>query len=289
MVFIPTAYIFAASSHPNAPALIPHFILSVLALAGIVWLLRNHRLPLSNLLSVALVGIFLSVPFVPPWDSDQMRAYAAVLPFIAFLPALGAMSLWSVPLIDQNTSCLNEERNLKWWSYMSLVFIGVASIGLPIWAYGRYPVGNFDNLSSKCNKGSLVINAEILPGTMRDVLGNENLPSIKTVGKRFLVDPVGSLYKIPQLLITGSLTKDVLEKNLFTEFAPDYVRSFIHAVHAGDSFAYARVNESSGEISSLKLVFFSREAAKFAFKSNVFCATELVKLNALRLDINTAP
>ena len=36
-----------------------------------------------------LAGLAASMPLLPPWDTDNMRAYAASIPFIAFTVALG--------------------------------------------------------------------------------------------------------------------------------------------------------------------------------------------------------
>jgi hypothetical protein len=57
--------------------------------AGLVVLWRNHRRPLPRLIIAAWAGILLSVPFVPPWDADNMRAYAATIPFVIALPMMG--------------------------------------------------------------------------------------------------------------------------------------------------------------------------------------------------------
>lgn len=64
------------------------FLLTGLAVLGAGALVRPWK-PASGLLLFAAVGILLSVPFVPPWDADLMRAYAATLPFLAAFPALG--------------------------------------------------------------------------------------------------------------------------------------------------------------------------------------------------------
>ena len=63
--------------------------LNALMVAGTVVLWRNRRKPLALLTIVAWAGILLSVPFVPPWDADNMRAYAATLPFVVALPMMG--------------------------------------------------------------------------------------------------------------------------------------------------------------------------------------------------------
>jgi hypothetical protein len=60
------------------------------ALAGIFVLWRNRRAALTTLTAAAWIGIFLSVPFAPPWDAENMRAYAATMPFLVAPPVLGA-------------------------------------------------------------------------------------------------------------------------------------------------------------------------------------------------------
>jgi len=62
--------------------------LNLLGLAGmaVAWLRR--RGPDGGLLLAALLGLLASSPFVPPWDADNMRAYAATIPLMAVLPVL---------------------------------------------------------------------------------------------------------------------------------------------------------------------------------------------------------
>lgn len=64
-------------------------VLSLLSGWALWQLVRRLKQPSSSLLAAASIGIFLSVPFAPPFDSNQMRVYAATIPFLAVLPALG--------------------------------------------------------------------------------------------------------------------------------------------------------------------------------------------------------
>jgi hypothetical protein len=56
-------------------------------LSVLQWLRRkdNH----FALIAAAFTGLMLSVPFVPPTDARYMRLYAASMPVVALLPALG--------------------------------------------------------------------------------------------------------------------------------------------------------------------------------------------------------
>lgn len=64
------------------------FGLCLLGLVGLYFVFRD-RLPGSTLLLWAVAGIVASAPFAPPWDADLMRVYAATMPFMLALPALG--------------------------------------------------------------------------------------------------------------------------------------------------------------------------------------------------------
>lgn len=61
---------------------------SLLALAGLAFLLLR-RAPASVLLLGCTVGILGSTPFAPPWASELVRAYAATMPLMLALPAIG--------------------------------------------------------------------------------------------------------------------------------------------------------------------------------------------------------
>jgi hypothetical protein len=50
---------------------------------------QKFQKPSSSLLIAAFLGIFLSIPFAPPLDSNRMRVYAATIPFFVAIPSLG--------------------------------------------------------------------------------------------------------------------------------------------------------------------------------------------------------
>ena len=65
------------------------FYLLLLSGLGLGFCLYKIKEPGYLLLVLGVAGILLSVPFLPPWEADRMRAYAATMPFLAMLPALG--------------------------------------------------------------------------------------------------------------------------------------------------------------------------------------------------------
>ena len=52
--------------------------------------------PLYSFLLISIFGIFISVPFVPPGDAHKMRAFAATIPLMALLPAIGVSELMQI-------------------------------------------------------------------------------------------------------------------------------------------------------------------------------------------------
>jgi hypothetical protein len=71
------------------PDLKTNFFLQILSVIALLNSSRCWRDPNASLIVVATLGILASVPCVPPWDADGMRAYAATIPFIATLPVMG--------------------------------------------------------------------------------------------------------------------------------------------------------------------------------------------------------
>ena len=76
---------FVFSFVPSAKV---NITLRVLSLVAIVNCYRQRQNPSASLMIAAFIGILLSVPLVPPWDTGT-RAYAATIPFFSLFPALG--------------------------------------------------------------------------------------------------------------------------------------------------------------------------------------------------------
>ena len=81
---------------------VARFVLYGLSLLGVVGFIRKPKDALYRLTVYAFIGILLSVPFVPPGDAHKVRLYAAVLPLIILLPAMGVQTLylmlkWGIP------------------------------------------------------------------------------------------------------------------------------------------------------------------------------------------------
>ena len=73
-------------------SLLLHLAFAAGSVASLVALTRDRR---SWFLVGALAGILLSMPFLPPWNTDNMRVYAASIPIIGFTAAVGALAALS--------------------------------------------------------------------------------------------------------------------------------------------------------------------------------------------------
>jgi hypothetical protein len=61
----------------------------ILCAVGIFAWFRDRKDPIGGLIMASAIGIFVSVPFLPPTDAYRMRPYAASIVIFAALPAMG--------------------------------------------------------------------------------------------------------------------------------------------------------------------------------------------------------
>jgi hypothetical protein len=117
-----------------------NFVLQLLSLVALFGCYRQRQEPTASLTLTVTLGILASVPFVPPWDADSMRAYAATLPFLALLPALGLAFLTkkmeSEPLVKVPTQD-NTSQFLVIFSVLLAGFVFVAPITTKV--FSRVP------------------------------------------------------------------------------------------------------------------------------------------------------
>ena len=68
-------------------------LLSILAAWGIIVTWKHRKKEPFTMMLWAALGIFLSIPFVPPNDSNQMRVYAATITFLIAFCVIGLKSI----------------------------------------------------------------------------------------------------------------------------------------------------------------------------------------------------
>jgi hypothetical protein len=287
-VFLPTAYVFGASLHPVAITLVPYFVLSVLAAFGLLACVRNRRDPVASMMLVALVGIWISVPFVPPWDSDQMRAYAATIPFLAWLPALGAQGLWAVETWAMPDPP-SEQENAVAFAVLGIVAVVLVCLVLPMAVRGSLPAVPTKAPATACPSGFSDVTAMLLPGTLQGVGTDEERPDIKSVGKLFFVDSAAGLSAARKLIYAGAPpSPSLLVRNALPEYAPVTVRQFVGTLRSGERLGYAMVREGTAA-AGLRLVFLGREVVA-TFAARAYCAGRTDgRLDALTLESAEAP
>jgi hypothetical protein len=154
-------------------ALLARLLLLLLSVAGLVWCVLHWREPIPALLLVALVGTILSVPFVPPWEADRMRAYASTLSFYAIYPAVGLTFLFSrfkrVPVL-QVTRPIEFPGFLIFTSAVLVAFVVIGPLLVRLLAQ---PV---DHAAVTCPVGTRVIYARVPTGSYIQLLSDDQAP-----------------------------------------------------------------------------------------------------------------
>lgn len=85
-----SAYSYVAGENPIIGQL-AQWGLFVLCALGIVRWARKPEDILNGLVCIAALGVFLSVPFLPPTDAYRMRPYAVSIIIFGLLPAMGLL------------------------------------------------------------------------------------------------------------------------------------------------------------------------------------------------------
>jgi hypothetical protein len=107
------------------------YVVYAFAVLGIYRCVLRRKEPTNRLLLWATAGIVLSVPFVPPWDAEAMRAYAATIPIMMTIPALGlaaAGDLLPTRRISASATTFSTDHDLLRWG----VAVTVLGLLLPL-------------------------------------------------------------------------------------------------------------------------------------------------------------
>ena len=157
-------------------AVLARLLLLLLSVAGLVWCVLNWREPIPALLLAVLLGTFLSVPFVPPWEADRMRAYASTLSFYAIYPAVGLAFLLSrfkqMPWLKVIQSTRPIEFPISLIS-MSIILVAFVVIGPLLVRLLAHPA---EHSAVTCPAGSKVIYARIPTGSYVRLVSNDQAP-----------------------------------------------------------------------------------------------------------------
>lgn len=84
------------------------------------------RTTAGPLILASFAGIFLSVPFAPPWDASLMRVYAATIPFQVMMPVVGASMLFYRQRNAPQSAGGPAEQKLAWLLGMVITVLCLA-------------------------------------------------------------------------------------------------------------------------------------------------------------------
>ena len=190
----------------------------VLSFVGVYWAYRN-RAREGAVIMAFLGGILLSIPFVPPWDSDTGRVYAATVPVLAMIPSYGisnsVLRFKQKGTLQKNESDENAQKSginsiviYTLTIFLSLVFVG----GLTIIKHTRADAAmsimecadGKEQLFLKLGSGSYL--------TFTDDAGRDTaIPRVQVKDFRRNLDRLSYLY--PET--AGTLDKLAANQNLF--------------------------------------------------------------------------
>ena len=107
---------------------ISFWALLFLSVLGIGWPYRGKNV-YRGFVAASTIGLLLSVPFLPPTDAFRLRAYAASIPILAILPAIGLQRalIWlRAETKQQNSSDFIYQKSLAWYSVVitAMVILG---------------------------------------------------------------------------------------------------------------------------------------------------------------------
>ncbi len=134
---------------------------------GLIRWFRKLDDPLTSLVGISVLGVLVSVPFLPPTDAYRMRPYAASMIVFGLLPALGllfSMEMLKLPLIKKVVSRYEASGGLVTFTSL-LVFVALHG-PLLVKNLGNPP--QFDQRG--CAPGSAMISIRFDEGTHFNIL-----------------------------------------------------------------------------------------------------------------------
>jgi hypothetical protein len=139
--------------------------LLLLLLIGIVRLLKGIKVNSNSLLLAGFIGIFLSIPFLPPVDGGS-RFYAATMPFF-FAALIAGVGRYSRGSEDQINSGDSSPASLAVAPYASIIFMALVLLApLLIYRLGMKPA----IIDVECPVGEERFVIESPPGSYIDLI-----------------------------------------------------------------------------------------------------------------------
>lgn len=148
----PTKSIFSFVNSETTPIFITTQCLLYLAsMIGLFSLIKREK-TFASLMLFSIIGILISVPFVPVQDTLYMRAYAATIPFIIFIPCLGVDFITkkiSSPLPSDEI-----KRSIGFYSFITVILLIIFII--PFFIHGKRIPSIVNQLDCKENQEDIL-------------------------------------------------------------------------------------------------------------------------------------
>jgi len=104
----------------------------LLCILGIFGWFRNRKDPIQSLVMAATIGIFISVPFLPPTDAYRMRPYAASIVIFAALPAMGLIIILNqikkIPLNILDKTSIPQSSSMPAYTFVLILVLLVGPV-----------------------------------------------------------------------------------------------------------------------------------------------------------------
>ena len=107
-------------------------LLYLAGLIGFFSLFKREKV-FASLILFSIAGILISVPFVPVQDTLYMRAYAATIPFIIFIPCLGVDFI--TKKMASSTPSAGKGKANYFYAFIGLIF--VITLIIPFFIHGK--------------------------------------------------------------------------------------------------------------------------------------------------------
>jgi hypothetical protein len=251
--FALSAFSFAANVTESSFDLLGTFVLSLLAARGATVIWHERRDPAVGVVTAVLIGVIASVPFVPPWDADSMRAYAATMPFLAAVPAFGFSGLLRKPAATEN-------RRVAEGAPLMLaggaIFVVVSCFGLPIAVRGTRAV---PAISAEAPRAvyEQAVRAALIPGTVVHVV-----PGAVRIDKelRGLItqDPLAAIGRLGATLWPSAVRVGQLVQGASSGHAPADAARLVRTLQEGETLGIAAFRQNAGMQVTLVCFYSSR-------------------------------
>ena len=145
-----------------------------LMLVGIINTIKHRKDPIKQLIFLTFLGIIFSVPFAPPLDSNRMRVYASVIPFLFLLPAIGLSAFITFLKIPAITRPTGNTSNIIPTTIISFIIILTIFFG-PLLTQVNAKSSN--SLLDNCSSGQSSVTLRLSPGSFVNTTNPETVAS----------------------------------------------------------------------------------------------------------------